>query len=164
MSKKWIIGIVVIILLSIGFFLLRRTPNVAPQGEVGPTPGIAEQLTPDQYPKVSLEFSPDAHYVTVNITNIKANQIEYNLIYDATVKGNKIQTGVNASAKLDGKTEYSYKQLLGSESSGKFTYHTKIENAVMELFLRDSQNRSVYNATLPFTISPGKSVDLTPNG
>lgn len=160
MSKKWIIGIVVIVLLSIGFFLLRRTPNVAPQSEVGPTPGFAEQLSPDKYPKVSLDFSSDAHYVTVNITNINADQIEYNLIYDATVKGNKIQTGVNASSKLDGKTEYSYKQLLGSESSGKFTYHSKIENAVMELALRDSGGRSVYNTTLPFTVSPGKSVDL----
>lgn len=164
MSKKWIVGIVVIVLLSIGFFLLRRTPNVAPQSEVGPTPGFAEQLSPDQYPKVSLDFSSDSHYVTVNITNIHADQIEYNLIYDATVKGNKIQTGVNASAKLDGKTEYSYKQLLGSESSGKFTYHSKIENAVMELALRDSAGRSVYNTTLPFTISPGQSVELTPNG
>lgn len=163
MSKKWIIGIVIIVLLSAGFFLFRRTPNVAPslsRDEVGPTPGFAEQLTPDQYPKVSLDFSSDAHYVTVNITNINADQIEYNLIYDATVKGSKIQTGVNASAKLDGKTEYSYKQLLGSESSGKFTYHTKIENAVMELALRDSAGRSVYNSTLPFTISPGQSIDL----
>lgn len=164
MSKKWIVGIVVIVLLSIGFFLLRRTPNVAPQSEVGPTPGFAEQLSPDKYPQVSLNFSSDAHYVTVNISNIHSDQLEYNLIYEAVIKKDRIQTGVNASAKLNGKTEYSYKQLLGSESSGKFTYHTKIENAVMELTLRDLQNRSVYNATLPFTVSPGQSVELTPNG
>ncbi|MBI2008539.1 hypothetical protein HYS82_02685 [Candidatus Amesbacteria bacterium] len=164
MSKKWIAGIVIVILLSIGFFLFRRTPFVAPQGEVEPTPGFAQQLSPNQYPKVTLDFSSDAHYVTVNVTNIHSDQLEYNLIYDALVKNTKIQTGVNALARLDGKTEYSYRQLLGSESSGKFTYHTKISNAVMELTLRDSQNRSVYNSTFPFTVSPGKTVDLAQNG
>lgn len=161
MNKKLIIGAVILVVIVGGFFLLRKPKTKTVQPETSPTTGVAQQLTPDQYPKVSLDFSVDAHYVTVNITNINADQIEYNLIYDATVKGNKIQTGVNASAKLDGKTEYSYKQLLGSESSGKFTYHTKIENAVMELALRDAAGRSVYNATLPFTVSPGKSVELS---
>lgn len=164
MQKKLVIGAIALALIAGGFFLVRKPKTSNSQPAATANPIIAEQLTPDQYPKVSLEFSSDAHYVTVNITNIQADQIEYNLIYDATVKGNKIQTGVNSSAKLDGKTDYSYKQLLGSESSGKFTYHTKISNAVMELTLRDSQNHSVYNATLPFTISPGKSVDLSPNG
>src|SRR3989344_9502685 len=162
MPKNYLIGagILVVVLIIFGFifklsFLSRKsTPTPTP------TLGFAQQLPAEKQPKVSLEFSPDAHYVTVNITNIFSDQLEYNLIYDATVKGNKIQTGVSASSKLDGKTEYSYKQLLGSESSGKFTYHTKITNAEMHLTLRDNQNRSIYNATLPFTVSPGKSVDL----
>ena len=161
MQKKLVIGVVILVLLISGFFVLRKPKTDNQQQSATPTPGFAEQLAPDQYPKVSLDFSPDAHYVTVNITNIKADQIEYNLIYDATVKGTKIQSGVSASSKLEGKTKYSYKQLLGSESSGKFTYHTKIDNAVMELSLRDSAGRSVYNATLPFTVSPGKTIDLT---
>ncbi|TSC88351.1 MAG: hypothetical protein G01um101416_19 [Microgenomates group bacterium Gr01-1014_16] len=160
MQKKIIVGTVVLVLILGGFFLFRKPTTNNQQPTTTPIPGIAEQLTPDQYPKARLDFSSDAHYVTVNITNIKSDQLEYNLIYDATVKGNKIQTGVNASAKLDGQTDYSYKQLLGSESSGKFTYHTKIDNAVMELALRDSAGRSVYNATLPFTVSPGTSINL----
>jgi len=108
-----------------------------------------------------LDFSSDGHYVTVNISNIHSDQLEYNLIYDATVKKDRIQTGVNAAAKLNGKSEYSYRQLLGSESSGKFTYHANIQNAMMELTLRDAANRSIFSATYPFTISPGKSQILT---
>lgn len=156
---KYVLIAVAIVILGLGALFVFRKP-AKNQPSVTPTPGIAEQLSPDQYPKVSLEFSSDAHYVTVNITNIHADQVEYDLQYDAVVKGNEIHPGVSASAKLDGKTEYSYKQLLGSESSGKFTYHTKIKNAEMHLTLRDSQNRSVYNATLPFTVSPGQSIDL----
>jgi len=159
-QKKLIIGAIVLVLIVGGFFLIRKPKTSSSQSVATTAPGIAEQLTPDQYPKVSLEFSSDAHYVTVNITDIHADQVEYDLQYDAVVKGNEIHPGVSASSKLDGKTEYSYKQLLGSESSGKFTYHTKITNAEMHLTLRDNQNRSIYNATLPFTVSPGKSVDL----
>jgi len=165
MPKNYLIGagILVVVLIIFGFifklsFLSRKsTPTPTP------TLGFAQQLPAEKQPKVSLEFSPDAHYVTVNITNIFSDQLEYNLIYDATVKGNKIQTGVNASAKLDGKSEYSYKQLLGSESSGKFTYHSKIENAVMELTLRDSANRSIFTASYPFTVSLGESISLQPS-
>ena len=112
---------------------------------------------------IKIAISSDLHFATVTLSNLHADSLEYNLIYDATVKGNKIQTGVNASAKLDGKSEYSYKQLLGSESSGKFTYHSKIENAVMELTLRDSANRSIFTASYPFTVSLGESISLQPS-
>jgi hypothetical protein len=87
--------------------------------------------------------------------------LEYNLIYDAIVKKNPVNTGVTGSAKLEGKTVYSYKQLLGSESSGKFTYHENITNAVMELTLRDENKYSIFTATFPFTVSPGKTIELS---
>lgn len=130
---------------------------------VSPTPeSQVKMLTPEQYPKVSLTFRADGRYVTVNMTNVNASALEYNLIYDATVKKNKLQTGVSASAKLEGKNTYTKEQLLGSESSGKFTYHENIQNAVLELTLRDENGRSVYSATYPFEVTPGKSVELTP--
>lgn len=128
-----------------------------------PSPGVVQQLPPDQQPQVSLDFSSDSHYVTVNMTNLNADQLEYNLIYDATVKNNsQIQTGVNASANVLGKSSYTQKQLLGSESSGKFTYHEKIKNANMELTLRDASGRSIFTATYPFVVKAGGSVDLKP--
>ena len=158
---KRIIAVVVGVAVIAGVFLLKssfsnRNSSVVPT----PTPEAVVQLTADQAPRVSLAFSADAHYVTVKITDIQADQLEYNLIYEATVKSNKIQTGVNASAKLEGKSEYTQKQLLGSESSGHFTYHANIQNAVMELTLRDSLNRSVFTAPYPFTVKAGTSIDL----
>lgn len=127
-----------------------------------PSPAVVEQLPVEKQPKVSLEFTKDAHYVTVDISNLNADQLEYNLIYDATVKNNsQIQTGVNAAANVKGKSAYSQKQLLGSESSGKFTYHEHIKNANMELTLRDSSGHSIFTATYPFEVKSGSSTQLS---
>ena len=126
-----------------------------------PSPQTVQQLPADKQPQVSLQFSSDAHYVTVDISNLYANQLEYNLIYDATIKNSKLNTGVNAAADVTGKSTYSQKQLLGSESSGKFTYHENIANAHMELTLRGAQGRSIFTATYPFAVKPGSSISLT---
>lgn len=126
-----------------------------------PSPVIAQQLAPEKQPRVSLTFTSDTHYVTVNITNLNADQLEYNLIYDAMIKKNKLNTGVNAAANVTGKSTYTQKQLLGSESSGKFTYHEDITNAHMELTLRDASSRSIFTATYPFEVKVGSSVQLS---
>lgn len=156
--KKIIIPILLIILALISYKSVKSlfNPGVVPT----PTPPPLSQLTPDQYPSVSIQFSADAHYATVKISNIHADKLEYNLIYDATVKKNQIQTGVNAAATLNGQTTYEKSQLLGSESSGHFTYHENIKNAVIELTLRDSFGRSIFFGTYPFTHVPGTSQDL----
>ena len=154
-----VVGIIAIFSLFKSKFFSSKSSSPKPT----PTLGFAEQLPAEKHPRVSLTFSSDGHYVTVNISNIYSDQLEYNLIYDATVKKDRIQTGVNAASKLNGKRDYSYRQLLGSESSGKFTYHVNIQNAVMELTLRDAANRSVFTATYPFTLPPGFTVTLKPN-
>lgn len=151
---------VILIALGIVFTIVFKKPS---QTRVTPAPTPVEevaQLAPNEQPEITLKFTPDAHFVTVSINNIKADQLEYNLIYDATVKGSSLQTGVNATASLGGKSTYEKKQLLGSESSGKFTYHTNIKNAVMELTLRDKDNRSIFSQTYPFEVETGSSVTL----
>jgi hypothetical protein len=166
MSKKIILIVVLgIATLLVIALVIRQVvkSNFTPAPTPTPTPEAQVVLTPDQLPVISLSFSSDSHYVTVTASNLHADQIEYNIIYDAVVKGSSIQTGVNASTKLAGKTSYAQNQLLGSESSGHYTYHTNIKNAVLELVLRDASNRSIYSATYPFTITPGKSVDLKPS-
>lgn len=161
-----VVGILVVVLVLSGIFFLRgsggsSTPEVLPT--VVPTaPPAAQQLTEEQLPTVAVQFSQDAHYVTVNISGLQAAQLEYDLIYDATVKGQKLQTGVNASYDLRGKTTYSERQLLGSESNGKFSYHTNIQNATLNLTLRDASRRSIYTAVYPFTVKAGSSSELTP--
>ncbi len=165
MKDWWPIAgaVVVLAVASVIIYSAKKNGGSLPTPSPSPTPEIVEQLPVDKQPKVSMSFSSDAHYVTVNITNISASSLEYNLIYDATVKGSSLQTGVNASTQLKGETTYSKKQLLGSESNGKFTYHANIKNAVMELSLRDSNNSSVYSATYPFSVVAGSSVDLFAN-
>lgn len=165
MKDLWpIIAAVVILLASASvIYVAKKNGGELPKPSPTPAPAVAVQLTDDKQPKVGLKFDTKGNYVTVTISNLHADQLEYNLIYDATVKGNQIQTGVNASTSVKGKSTYSQKQLLGSESSGKFTYHTNIKNAVMELTLRDESRSSIFSATYPFTVSPGESSDLKAN-
>ena len=165
MKDLWPILVAVIVLLASAGVIWVAKKNGGQLPLPSPTPEAiaAVQLSSDKYPKVSMDFSTDGHYATVNITNVNADQLEYNLIYEATVKGNVIQTGVNASQSLKGKNTYSQKQLLGSESSGKFSYHTNIKNAVMELTLREAKGGSVYSASYPFEVTPGKSSELKVN-
>ncbi|MBI5358298.1 hypothetical protein HZB69_01560 [Candidatus Amesbacteria bacterium] len=165
MKDLWPILVAVIVLLTSAgvIWVAKKNGGQLPLPSPSPEPVAAVQLSSDKYPIVSLDFSTDGNYVTVNVENINAEQIEYNLIYEATVKGNVIQTGVNASQNLKGKKTYTQKQLLGSESSGKFTYHTKIKNAVMELTLREAKGGSVYSASYPFEVTPGKSSELKAN-
>lgn len=166
MKKPYLLLIPVVAVILIGGGVVFTAKSVfkhtAPLPTPTPTDEPIMQLAPDQAPQVALDFSADGHYVTVNITSIHAAALEYNLIYDALVKGTKINTGVNAAEKLNGQTVYSKQQLLGSESSGHFTYHTNIANATMELTLRDAAGHSVYDVTYPFTVTPGKSQTLQP--
>lgn len=159
--KKFIIPVIIILLGLGGFFGFKVTKSLFKPGVVPtPTAEPLTQLTPDQYPKVSVDFSNDPHYVTVKIFEINADKLEYDLRYDAMVKKNKIDTGVTAATSLNGKKNYEQRQLLGSESSGKFTYHEKIENARIVLTLRDSYNRSVFMGEYPFVVTPNSSQNL----
>jgi hypothetical protein len=152
---------IAVLLVSGVYIYSMRAKGVAPGGVAEPTLTAAEQLPVEKQPKIEMTFSSDAHFVTVNLTNLYAAQMEYNLIYDALIKKVRNQTGVNDTQDVSGKTSYTKKQLLGSESSGKFTYHEGIQNATMELILRDEQGRSVFNATYPFEVSAGKTITLT---
>ena len=161
MAKWLIVALVLLLLLGGGGYLAAKKYLFSSALVPTPTLEPASQLPPEKHPVVNMEFTKDGHYVTVKITNIHADRLEYNLIYEASVKGNRIQTGVSASAKMEGQTDYSRQQLLGSESSGKFTYHEKITNAFVELTLRDSYGRSLFFGTYPFTLTPGASQTLT---
>lgn len=130
----------------------------------GPTQAAVAQLPVEKQPKVEMVFTADGHEVTVNMSNLNAARVEYNLIYDADVMVGKTkergQRGVSGEAEVEGKSTYSQKQLLGSESSGKRVYHTNIDNAVLELTLRDAQGRSIFTATYPFNVLPGETVKV----
>ncbi len=163
--KGWgaAIAAIAVLLVSGVYIYSMRSKGISPGGVAEPTLTEAQQLPVEKQPKVEMTFSADAHFVTVNLTNLNAAQMEYNLIYDALIKKVRNQTGVNDTQDVAGKTSYTKKQLLGSESSGKFTYHEGIKNATMELILRDAQGRSIFNATYPFEVTAGKTITLTPS-
>jgi uncharacterized membrane protein YdfJ with MMPL/SSD domain len=160
--KGWgaALGAIAVLLIA-GFFVRSFGTKGKITAKPTPMPSAAEQLSPDKQPKVSLAFSSDAHFATVTLSNLNADQMEYNLIYEAKIKNSRNQTGVNDSQNVAGKSTYTKKQLLGSESSGKFTYHEDIQNASMELTLRDADGRSIFTATYPFKVTPGQTVSLS---
>lgn len=161
--NKWlpIIGAILVLAVAGGIIVSLRGKPSGSLTKPTPTPEVAQQLTPDQKPEIKIAISSDAHFATVTLSNLHADALEYNLIYDATVKGNRINTGVNSTANISGKSSFSQKQLLGSESSGKFTYHDKIANATMELTLRDAAGRSIFTSTYSFEVKAGSTQSLT---
>lgn len=165
--KNWgaAAGAVAVLLIAGVVVYYYRDRAGTPGGVAGtPTPAAVAQLPVDQHPKVEMTFSADGHEVTVSLSNLNASRVEYNLIYDADVivgrATQRSQRGVSAEADIDGKSTYSQEQLLGSESSGKRVYHTNIDNAMLELTLRDSAGRSVFSATYPFEVAPGKTISI----
>ncbi len=163
--KYAIIVVVFLAVLGVGGFIFAKN-QISSATKITPTPTETplQMLSENQYPKVSLSFKPDGHYVTVMINNLHAESVEYDLVYDAKIKRNgitsQVNTGINASEKISGKNSYSKEQLLGSESSGHLTFHENIQNASLHLTLRDGSNRSIYSTTYPFSISLGKTVEL----
>lgn len=161
--KNWlpVIGAILVLVVSGAVIYSARKNGGQLVLHPTPSPSAAVQLSVDQQPKIKMTFTADAHYTTVDIENLHADKVEYNLIYDATVGKSALNTGVNSTAVVTGKSSFSQKQLLGSESSGHFSYHENIHNATMDLTLRDSAGRSIFTATYPFTVTPGGAVSLT---
>src|SRR3972149_5305863 len=97
------VGAVVILAVAGGIIYSSRRGS----GSVGPTPSpvMVEQLPVEQQPQAELAFSADGHEVTVNISNLHASKLEYNLVYDASVKKGRevsqIQTGVTGGGDID---------------------------------------------------------------
>ncbi len=158
------VGAVVVLVIVGAFFYSAKKHNLV----VGPnpSPALVEQLAKEKQPQVELAFTADGHEVTVTMANLHADTLEYTLEYTANIKKGKevtqIQTGVAGGGNISGKSTYSEKQLLGSESSGKRVYHEAIHDATMKVTLRDSQGRSIFTATYPFEVKPGAAVSLSP--
>ena len=135
--KKYLplILIVVALLLLIvgGFFFWRsrkasqKTPGLEPEGTLIET-------TLKERPYITLTPSSDGHWLTIDVARIKdADSLEYELLYN-TASG-ATQGSIN-SVKLEGKTTYTKKILLGSESSGRFKYDEGVSQGTLTLRLR----------------------------
>ncbi len=111
--KKLLPVILILAIVGVGGWLIFGKGKNS-SSRITPTPTetpAAEQLAPDKQPRVSLQFSSDAHYVTVKLSNLNADVLEYNLIYDAIVKKSKINSGVSGGGKISGKSEFTVTEL-----------------------------------------------------
>ncbi len=162
---SWWLAIVAVLVLAVaGLFIYtsqKHTTTVGPN----PSPAQVAQLPKEKQPQVALAFTSDGHEVTVSLTNLNASVLEYTLEYTASIRKGKevteIKTGVAGGGDITGKSTFSEKQLLGSESSGKRVYHEDIHDAAMKLTLRDTQGRSIFTAAYPFEVKAGSSVQLS---
>ena len=78
--NKWlpIIGAVVALGINAGIILYFKGKPKSSLPTPTPTPEAAVQLAADKQPRVELKFASDGHYVTVSLSNLNADQLEYN--------------------------------------------------------------------------------------
>ena len=136
--KKYLV-IALIVLLSLagsGFLFLRNQRPAEPEGLHEPVGKLIETSL-EERPYVTLTPSSDGHWLTVNVSRIKnASSLDYELLYN-TASG--ASQGSISSFNLQGKTSYSKKILLGSESSGNYKYDKGVTEGSLTIKLRSSQ-------------------------
>lgn len=156
MKRIILILVLVFILLAlfggIIFFVFKKaTQRPAPETWPTPTPeGVLIETKLEERPFVSITPSDDGHWLTLEITQIKnADILEYELSYN-TDKGNQGSVGY---LKLEGKTFYEKRILLGTESSGHFRYDEGVTQG--NLVVRFRQGKEVRKFTTDFHLQKG---------
>lgn len=158
-------GILVIIALAIGFFVIKgkkggdktsdteKTANVPVLTEAN-WPAIS--LTPTDNPGVSGSLG---HWLVFKVEKINipgAASMDYLLVYNTSDGG---QQGVPGTVKLTG-SEVEKKLLLGSESSGKFRYDAGVETGTMTITFRDAKGKTLGKLSTDFHLQSG-TAELT---
>lgn len=125
--------VVIVLILGGGFLLWRSRITKAPLSTPEPE-GILIETSLEERPYITLIPSDDGHWLTVDISRIKeAETLEYELLYN-TITG-ATQGSIN-TVKLEGKSSYSKKILLGSESRGHYKYDEGVTQGSLTVRLR----------------------------
>lgn len=130
------------LILAGGFFFLRGNDDNPEQEE--DEEAVAE-IPFEQRPVVSLTPTEDGHYLIMRMNNLglKAKTLDYVILYD-TADGTT--RGVPGTAQLNG-SEVERDILLGSESSGIFSYDEGVEKGTITLRFRDDKGKLVGKLT-----------------
>lgn len=136
MKKNYIVILAIIgiiLILGGGFLFWRSRTTKAPL----PTPepeGVLIETSLEERPYITLTPSDDGHWLTIDVSRIKeAETLEYELLYN-TITG-ATQGSIN-TVKLEGKSSYSKKILLGSESRGHYKYDEGVTQGSLTARLR----------------------------
>lgn len=129
-----ILGIFLIFAIFISGFVLSRKKNVPSQVMTSPTPAMMVSTTLEERPFISLIPSEDGHWLNLLVSRIQdADSMEYELTYITT--DGLTQGAVGGPFKLEGKTSYEKRILLGTESSGHYRYYEGIETGNLTIRL-----------------------------
>ena len=139
MKKKLVVilGVVVLAFLigAVVWFVRGRQT----EEEIVPSKpeGVLIETALEERPYITLTPSSDGHWLTVDVSRIRdADSLEYELLYN-TIGG--ATQGSISSFELKGKSTYSKKILLGSESSGNYKYDEGVTQGTLTIRLRGGE-------------------------
>lgn len=138
MNKNLRIGLVALVVAGIlgagAFFVLGkgREKNNGPLPT--PTPEKYLEVGVEDAPFVSITPSKDGHWLKVNLERIReAETIEFELAYETSEGVNQGAIGGPYPVPADG--TYTKEILLGTESSGHYTYHQGVKGGTLTVRL-----------------------------
>lgn len=120
------------------------------------TPVTSQEVVLEGRPYVALVPRTDGKEIALNVTGIvRAESLEYELVYFAGDPGNQLQRGVVGSVDLGGKTDYAKALLLGTCSRGVCKYDENVSGGTLTLTLR-GEDGSVQKYQSVFHLQRGK--------
>lgn len=108
-----------------------------------------QEVVLEKRPVTSLTPSEDGHWLNLKIEKIvlDATSFDYELLYK--LPDGRTQ-GVPGTVKLDGQKTIERELLLGSESSGKFTYDEGVEQGTLTLRFRNEKGKLLVKFSTQF--------------
>lgn len=129
-----ILIIAIVILLLVGGVLILRSRKAKEPSVTKKPEGVLIETSLEERPYINLTPSSDGHWLTIEVSRIKETEsLEYELLYN-TASG-ATQGSIN-TVSLNGKSSYSKKILLGSESSGHYKYDEGVTQGTLTVRLR----------------------------
>jgi hypothetical protein len=116
-----------------------------------------QEIPIEKRPITSLTPSTDGHWLKLKVEKITVNaaSIEYELLYQ--LPDGRPQ-GVPGTIKLNGVSEIERDLLMGSESSGKFSYDQGVEKGTLTLKFRDDTGKLVGKLSGDFHLQSGVAI------
>jgi hypothetical protein len=144
----------VVVLLGAYIFIKREKQKAVVQV---PQEGTIQEISVEKRPIVSLTPSTDGHWLKLKVEKIVINAVsmDYELLYQVP---DGRQQGVPGTIQLNGVSEIERDLLMGSESSGKFSYDQGVEKGTITIKFRDNQGVLVGKLSSDFHLQSGVSI------
>lgn len=141
--------------LTVAFFVFKGKKTSVETEEA-----VLQEIVLEKQPVTSLTPSEDGYWLILKIEKIiiDAASLDYELLYK--LPDGRTQ-GVPGTVKLDGQKTIERELLLGSESSGKFTYDEGVESGTLTLRFRNEKGKLLVKFSTQFHLQ-SETKKLTP--